>query len=149
MPTLYEMKENLSTIGQQLQKVTKELGEKAVDPSASMEDIKSLQEKEQSLQSRFDVVQKQHDQMEKEQRNKLKQQKPTFDGLSEEEKMVKAKAEFIRASLEGRKVSDEAKQLIAIPGGNETGGDKFLPTNLQNELVHEPFARNQLREDFT
>src|SRR5690606_19536335 len=28
---------------------------------------------------------------------------------------------------------------------NETGGDKFLPTNMQKELVHEPFARNQLR----
>src|SRR5699024_9672867 len=37
-------------------------------------------------------------------------------------------------------------QIYALPEGNPTGGDNFLPTNLQKELVHEPFARNQLRE---
>lgn len=145
MMTLYEMKENLSTIGQQIEKVTKELGTKAVDPSASMDEIKELQDKEQSLQARFDVVQKQHDQMEKEQRAKLSTQKQSFDGLSTEEKQVKAKAEFIRASIQKRSMSDEVKQIYALPTGNETGGDNFLPTNLQKELVHEPFSKNQLR----
>jgi len=145
MPTLYEMKENLNLINQQLEKVTKELGTKAVDPSASMEDIKELQEKESSLQARREVVKSQHDQMEKEQKEKLKQQKTSFDGLSEEEKQIKAKAEFIRASLEKRQMSDDVKQIYALPEGNPTGGDNLLPTNLQKELVHEPFAKNQLR----
>src|SRR5699024_3275467 len=145
MPTLYEMKENLNLINQQLEKVTKELGTKAVDPSASMEDIKELQEKESSLQARSEVVKSQHDQMEKEQKEKLKQQKTSFDGLSEEEKQIKAKAEFIRASLEKRQMSDDVKQIYALPEGNPTGGDNLLPTNLQKELVHEPFAKNQLR----
>ncbi len=149
--TLYELKQNMSTIGQQLQKVEGDLSQKAIDPSASMEEIQKLQKSKDDLKARFDVIKEQHDQMETEQKAKFsqqqaQQQRAGFEGLRQEEKMVKAKAEFIRASIQGRPVSDEAKQLIAIPAGNETGGDKFLPTNMQKELVHEPFEKNQLRE---
>lgn len=149
--TLYELKQNMSTIGQQLQKVEGQLSEKAIDTSASMEDIQKLQKSKEDLKARFDVIKEQHDQLEAEQKAKFsaqqaEKQRAGFDGLGKEEKMVKAKAEFIRASVQGRPVSDEAKQLIAIPTGNETGGDKFLPTNMQKELVHEPFEKNQLRE---
>lgn len=145
------MKQNLATIGQQLQKVESELSQKAIDPSATMEDIQKLQQSKDDLRARFDVIKDQHDSMEAEQKAKfnqeqIAQQRAGFDGLNQEEKMVKAKAEFIRAAIHGRPVSDEAKQLIAIPSGNETGGDKFLPTNMQKELVHEPFEKNQLRE---
>ena len=146
MKTLYELKQNMATIGQQLQKVEGELAQKAIDPATSMEDIQALQKTKEDLQARFDVIKEQHDQMEAEQKAQFEKKEVSFNGLSNEERTVKAKAEFFRASLLGREVSDEVKQLIAIPGGNETGGDKFLPTNLQNELVHEPFARNQLRE---
>lgn len=149
--TLYEMKQNMATIGQQLQKTESELSQKAIDPSASMEDIQALQKSKDDLKARFNVIKEQHDQLEAEQKAKFsqqqaQQQRAGFDGLGQEEKMVKAKAEFIRASIQGRPVSDEAKQLIAIPDGNATGGDKFLPTNMQKELVHEPFEKNQLRE---
>lgn len=143
--TLFELKQNLSTIGQQLQKVENELSQKAVDPSASMEDIKALQNSKSDLKMRFDVVKEQHDAMEAEQKAAFQQNKVNYDGLSQEDKTVKAKAEFIRASLLGKPLSDDVKQLIAIPSPNTTGGDKFLPTNMQKELVHEPFAKNQLR----
>ena len=33
------------------------------------------------------------------------------------------------------------KALIALPDGNESGGDKFLPTLLSNEIVSEPFMK--------
>ncbi|MBS4198611.1 phage major capsid protein [Bacillus sp. FJAT-49732] len=150
MKTLYELKQNLATIGQQLQKVEGELAQKAIDPSASMEDIQTLQKSKEDLKARFDVIKEQHDSMEAEQKakfnqNQIAQQRAGFDGLNQEEKMVKAKAEFIRASIQGRQVSEEVKQLIAIPTGDPSGGDKFLPTNMQKELVHEPFAKNQLR----
>ncbi|MET3507039.1 HK97 family phage major capsid protein [Halalkalibacter oceani] len=147
--TLYELKQNLTTVGQQLQKVENELASAAIDPAKSTEDIQALQKSRDDLKMRFDVIKQQHDQLEAEQKEKFKQRqkenKVGFDGLSEKQKVMKAKAEFIRASLQRRPVNDEAKQLIAIPAGNETGGDKFLPTNLQKELVHEPFAKNQLR----
>lgn len=143
--TLFEMKQNMTTVGQQLQKVETDLSEKAIDTSATTEDIQSLQKSRDDLKMRFDVIKNQHDQLEKEQKAKFETKKQSFEGLSKEEKMTKAKAEFIRASIEKRAVSDDVKQIYALPTGNETGGDNFLPTNLQNELVHEPFAKNQLR----
>lgn len=146
MNTLFELKQNLATIGQQLEKTEGELAKKAVDPSASMDDIQGLQRSKEDLQARFDVIKEQHDKMEKEQKEAFQKKEISFEGMTEEKKMVKAKAEFIRASVTGKEIPDDVKQLIAIPAGNETGGDKFLPTNMQNELVHEPFARNQLRE---
>lgn len=36
--TLFELKQNMATIGQQLQKVENELSQKAVDPNASLDD---------------------------------------------------------------------------------------------------------------
>lgn len=144
MPTLFEVKQNLSTVGQQLEKVEKRLGEKAVDTNATTEEIQTIQATQQNLKMRFDIIKKQHDEMEAEHQAKFKENE-SFNNLSQEDQQVKAKAEFLRASLLNRQVSDEAKQLIAIPSNDPSGGDNFLPTTLQNELVHEPFARNQLR----
>ncbi len=145
MPTLYELKENLSTVGQQLEKVEKQLGEKAIDPNATHEEIKTIQATQENLKARFDIIKKQHDGKEAEQKAKFAEDK-SFNALSEEERQQKAKAEFIKASLLNRELSNEAKQLIAIPSPNETGGENFLPTTLTNELVHEPFTRNPLRD---
>lgn len=69
--TLYELKQNMATIGQQLQKVENDLAQKAVDPKATMEDIQSLQQSKKDLQMRFDVIKEQHDQMEAAQKAKF------------------------------------------------------------------------------
>lgn len=148
--TLYELKQNLATIGQQLEKTEGEISQKAIDPSTSTEDLQSLQKTKDGLKMRFDLLKEQHDSIEAEQKakfnqDKINQQRAGFDGLDQEQKMIKAQAEFIRAAIQNRPVSDEAKQLIAIPEGNDTGGDKFLPTTMSKTLVHEPFAKNPLR----
>jgi HK97 family phage major capsid protein len=145
--TLYELKQAMATIGQQLQKTEGELSTLAMDPSAKLPDIQAKQASKHDLQARFDVVKQQHDQLEAEQKAKFAQQKNVITGIEDpKQKEVAAKAEFIRAAVQGRAVSDDVKALIALPTGNPTGGDKFFPTNMQNELVHEPFAKNQLRE---
>lgn len=144
--TLYELKQNMSTVGQQLEKTENELAASAIDTAKTTEDIQALQSTKKDLKMRFDVIKEQHDALDAEQKAKFNDKEPSFENLNQEEKMVKAKAEFIRASIEGRPVSDDVKQIYALPGSNTTGGDNFLPTNLQNELIHEPFARNQLRE---
>src|SRR5699024_4579288 len=146
MKTLYELKQNMATVGQQLQKTEGELAQKAIDPSASMEDIQNLQKSKDDLKARFDVIKDQHDKMEAEQKAQFNKEKVSFNGLNDEEKTVKAKAEFIRAAIQGREMSQDAKALIAIPTGNETGGDKLLPKTMTKEIVHEPFTKNQLRE---
>ncbi|MEA0563474.1 phage major capsid protein [Lysinibacillus irui] len=147
MPTLYELKQNMATIGQQVAKIDKDLTTKAIDPQATREDIKALKEQKDDMQARFDVIKAQHDQLEAEQKAKFEQRKDITAGIEDpKQKTIAAKAEFIRAAVQGRAISDDVKALIALPGGNPTGGDKFFPTNMQNELVHEPFAKNQLRE---
>lgn len=145
MPTLYEMKENLSTVGQQLEKVEKQLGEVAIDPNASTEDIKTIQKTRDDLKARFDIIKDQHDDLEEENKKKFEQQQD-FNTLTEAEKKQKAKAEFYRSSILNKPLSNEAKQLIAIPSDDSSGGDNFLPTTMTKELVHEPFARNPLRD---
>lgn len=147
MPTLYELKQNMATIGQQVAKIDKDLTAKAIDPQATREDITALKDQKDDMQARFDVIKAQHDQLEAEQKAKFEQRKDITAGIEDpKQKAIAAKAEFIRAAVQGRTISDDVKALIALPGGNPTGGDKFFPTNMQNELVHEPFAKNQLRE---
>lgn len=144
--TLFELKQNLSTVGQQLQKVEGELASAAIDTTKETKDIQALQKSRDDLKMRFDIIKEQHDQMESEQRAQFQQKEVGVEGLPAEQQEVKAKAEFIRAAIQKRPIAEDVKQLIAIPKGNPTGGDNFLPTNMQKELVHEPFARNQLRE---
>ncbi|MDM5229628.1 phage major capsid protein [Lysinibacillus pakistanensis] len=147
MPTLYELKQNMATIGQQVAKIDKDLTAKAIDPQATREDITALKDQKDDMQARFDVIKAQHDQLEAEQKAKFEQRKDITAGIEDpKQKAIAAKAEFIRAAVQGRAISEDVKALIALPGGNPTGGDKFFPTNMQNELVHEPFAKNQLRE---
>lgn len=149
MKTLYELKQNMATVGQQLQKVESDLAQKAIDPSASMEDIQSLQKSKDDLKARFDIIKDQHDQMEKEQKAKfsaeqIAKQQAGLEGLGKEEKKVKAKAELIKAVMAHKPVPTEVRQ--ALGDGNSTGGEKFLPKTVSNDIIVEPLVKNQLRE---
>jgi HK97 family phage major capsid protein len=149
MATLYEMKEKLATVGGQLQAIEAELVEKAANPAIPMEEIKNLEGKRDDIKKRFDLLQNQHDKMEEEQRTKLRQQNLTTG--DEKAQLIAAKAEFYRAKILGRSVSDKALEilnanpLVAIPASDGTGGEDLLPTTMVNTLIHEPFAKNPLR----
>ena len=153
MSTLYELKQSLGMIGQQLKEKNNELSQKASDPNVNMDDVKQLKDEKSGLQQRYDIVEaqvKEVEQRETEKAKKDNQKNAAYQALSEDDKKVKAKAEFYRHALlpnEFEMPSQEAQRMLhALPTGNDTGGDKFLPTTLSNELVSEPFARNQLRE---
>lgn len=150
MPTLYELKQSLGMIGQQLKQKNEELGKKASDPNIEMQDINQLKTEKEDLQRRFNIVESQVNEVEQKEKLKVKDTTEGYTGLEESEKLVKAKAEFYRHALlpnEFAKPSQEAQRLLhALPTGNESGGDKFLPKTLSKEIVSEPFAKNQLRE---
>ena len=150
MATLYEMKEKLATVGAQLQAIEAEIVEKAANPAIPIEEISALEKQRDDIQKRFDLLKTQHDRMEEEQQAKLRKQ-PNFAG-DEKAQLIAAKAEFYRAQILGRPISDKAMEilnstspLVAIPTGGATGGENFLPTTLINQLVHEPFTKNPLR----
>ncbi len=96
MKTLYELKQNLVTIGQQLQKVESELSEKAIDPKTTTEEIQALRETKEDLKMRFDVIKQQHDALEAEQKAKLEAQMASQKDLKTiddpKERLIKAKA---------------------------------------------------------
>ncbi|MEB8101049.1 phage major capsid protein [Staphylococcus xylosus] len=152
MPTLYELKQSLGMIGQQLKQKNDELSQKATDPNVNMEDIQQLEADKKGLQQRFEIVERQVNDIEDKEKAKAEKQGngDAYQSLNDEDKMIKAKAEFYRHAIlpnEFSKPTQEAQRLLhALPTGNESGGDKFLPKTLSKEIVSEPFAKNQLRE---
>lgn len=143
--TLFDVKNDLVTIGQALAAAKQDKIVKASDPNASVEDIRALETKEQNLQARFDILQKEHDAMEAEQRASLDRNKGILDGVQEPKaKVTAAKAELYRATVRDRSITDEVK--AALGDNNSTGGEKILPTTMTNELLHEPFIKNPLRK---
>lgn len=144
--TLYDLKEKMATVGNQLQNIENQLVEKLANPAVPMNEINELKNQKSDLQERFNLLKEQHDKAELEQKNQLNRDNPVAAAGTDKDKLIAAKAEFIRASIQGRPVSQDAlNALRALPGGNATGGDKFLPSTMSNELVSEPLATNPLR----
>lgn len=155
MSTLYELKQSLGTVGEQLKNKSEELSAKAGDPNIPFENVQQLEKEVDTLQKRYDILETRKNDVEakqlaKAEKDMQKQGANNFVNLSEAERMVKAKAEFYRHAIlpnEFEKPSMEAQRLLhALPTGNDSGGDKLLPKTLSKEIVSEPFAKNQLRE---
>ena len=146
--TLFELKQNMATLGQQLQKYEGELSQKAIDPSATLEDIKALQKSKEDIKARFDVIKEQHDALDAEQKARFTDiQNSEKLGIAAEndpkQKVIKAKAELIRATIRNQAV---AKDVMAVLGDrNNTGGEKLLPTTMSDEILMEPLVKNPLR----
>ncbi|AYB39688.1 phage major capsid protein [Brevibacillus laterosporus] len=143
MKTLFELKQNLVTIGQQLQKTESELATKAIDPSASIEDIQKLQQTKNDLKMRFDVVKEQHDSMEAEQKAKFEAGQGMKGITDPAQQKISAKAELIRATMRKQAVSADVLQVLG--DNNTTGGNKFLPKTVSNDILVEPTVKNPLR----
>ena len=153
MATLYELKVGLATIGEQLAKVNDELMAKAKDPKATSEEIANLKQQKADLQERFNILKAEHDEVEAREQAKFKQRKTAIESAKDDTtRLVAAKAEFIRAAVLKRPVSQNALEVMAegaplqaLPAEGGTGGENFLPTTLSRELLHEPFVKNPLR----
>lgn len=154
MPTLFDLRQTATMNGEKLKAKQEELNKLVSDPTSKDEDILKVETEITSLEKRFDISKSQLDKMEnemKEKQNLDAQQGTGFAELSKKDQVVKAKAEFYRHALmpnEFSKPSEDAQRILlhAIPAGNETGGDKLLPTTVSKEIITEPFAKNPLRD---
>ncbi|PKR84869.1 phage major capsid protein [Heyndrickxia camelliae] len=143
MKTLFELKQAMATIGQQLQKTENELAAKAMDTTASLDDIQALQKSKADLQARFNVIKEQHDAMEAEQKEKFAAQQGIKGIEDPKQKVISAKASLIRATMQKQAVSKEVFQVL---GDNDTtGGNNFLPKTVSNDILMEPTVKNPLR----
>ncbi|MFU1798203.1 phage major capsid protein [Paenibacillus azoreducens] len=141
--SLFDIKNDLITIGAALASAKEEKLVKAADPNASVDDIKALETKEKELQARFDILQREHDAKEAEQVQSLNKN-PIQNSADPKVKITSAKAGLIRATVRGESVPSEIK--AALSDGTGTGGEKILPSTMTNELLHEPFVKNPLRD---
>lgn len=143
--TLFDVKNDLMTIGNSLAATKQDILASAGNPEAKLEDIKTLETKAAGLQARFDILKTEHDQMEADQQASLNRDRNPINSASDPKaKATSAKAALIRAAVKGQPVSDEVR--AALGDGNGTGGDKILPTTMTTELLHEPFVKNPLRD---
>jgi HK97 family phage major capsid protein len=161
--TLYKLKSDLSIVGAELKNVEEEIRNKVADPAVPIEEIHNLKTKAKELQERFDTLKAMHDRLEAQEKAKieaLRQKNPVQSAKTSADKIIAAKAEFIRAKILNRPMSPEAQEilgaditapLIAIPAGgdNVTGGENLLPTTQSKEIIAEPFVRNPLRGKIT
>ncbi|WJP97070.1 phage major capsid protein [Macrococcus bovicus] len=154
MTTLFELKQSVHMIGEQLQKKTSEQVQLISNPASSDEDINRVEGEINSLNKRFDIAKAQlerEEQAVREEHDLNEANGGGYSDLSESARQVKAKAEFYRHVLlpqEFPKPTEEANRILlhALPAGNSTGGDKLLPTTVSKEIISEPFAKNPLRE---
>ena len=148
MPTLYELKQNMATIGQQVAKIDTDLTAKAIDPQATREEIKGLQEQKADMQARFDVIKAQHDQMEAEQKAKFAQN-PLAQIDDPKEKRTEAFASLVRSTVRNQPVEHEIYAALGDNTNPATGGEKFLPKTVAQEIITEPMVKNPMRELIT
>ncbi len=142
---LYELKMSLKTVGDQLSQVEGDIVAKAGDPSFPIEEVQNLKNKKEELQERFNILKAQHDSEEVKQKEALEQSKSKIEGIEEPKaKVLAAKAELYRSTLQNRAVSPEVKATLG--DRNTTGGEKLLPKTISDELLHEPFVKNPLRD---
>ncbi|MBX8938480.1 phage major capsid protein [Enterococcus gilvus] len=154
MKTIFELKQDMNTIGSQIQKTKDEIAQQAADPKVQVEDLKQLNKTADELQQRFDIIKKQHDQMEAEQKASL--EKNAFTTTDDpKQKVIDAKAELIRSTMKKDGVSKNAMDLLnqsydnnifqALVDDTTTGGKNFIPKNTGTSVISEPAAKNQLR----
>lgn len=155
MKTLFDLKNDLVTVGKQLEKETDKLTQMAPDANVPIDQIQAQKKLVAELEERFNLVKAEHDRVEAEQRAELEKKTPKnaiVGAGSDKERLIAAKAAFIRAAVLKQPVPQDALEVLAegvpmqaIPADGGTGGENFLPTNLSKELITEPFVENPLR----
>lgn len=143
---LFELKEKLATMNSAIKADADWIAEKAADPAISMDDINAKTAHRDEMVTRRDLLQKQHDEMEAQQREAL--EKTNTNTGDKKQDVINAKAAFYKAALTGGDVRKVYSGLGAIPANNaDLGfGDNLLPTNMETELITEPFETNSLRQ---
>lgn len=141
----YQLEQMLAGIGQDLKAGNEKLTSMYADAKTTLEARNEQKNAVKDLEERFAGIKAQIEEMDRQAEEKLKNSaSKVVTGDTEKEKVVNAKAELIRSTMANKPVSMDVK--AALGDNNSTGGEKFLPKTMQNELLHEPFVKNPLRD---
>lgn len=141
----YQLEQMLAGIGQDLKAANTKLTSMYADAKTTLEARNEQKNSVKDLEERFAGIKAQIQELDRQAEEKLKNSATkTVTGDTEKEKIINAKAELIKSTMANKPVSMEVKS--ALGDGNSTGGEKILPRTMTNELLHEPFVKNPLRE---
>jgi len=150
---LFQMKQDLYNIGQQIQNVNDKIAEKAASPEKdAVNEIKELSTTADSLQVRYDALNKQVVAEEKAQANAMKEKGKHEVPKGKKDLKIMAEAAWIRHTMRpdnaafAQKWNEIKEQLVDDGSDGTTKGSDFLPINVSNQLISEPFATNPLRQ---
>lgn len=111
------------------------------DPTSTAEQRSTQKMKVQDIKDRFEKYRDDLKEIDQEAQNRILNSQ--MQNANNTDKRVLAKAEMIRATMEQRAMNPEMKALL---DDGTTGGDKFLPKTVSEEIITEPFVKNPLRE---
>lgn len=140
----FKVKQMYDGIRAELKKETDKLNEMYSDLSVNMETRETQKNLVKDLEERFEGVKAQLAKLDDEAKEKI-----NVPG-NEKDRIINAKADLIRCVLRNEKPSVSTLATLGVNAklgddSNLGNGGKLLPSTMTNELLHEPFAKNPLR----
>lgn len=140
----FKVKQMYDGIRAELKKETDKLNEMYSDFSVNMETRETQKNLVKDLEERFEGVKVQLAKLDDEAKEKI-----NVPG-NEKDRIINAKADLIRCVLRNEKPSVSTLATLGVNAklGDDSSlgnGGKLLPSTMTNELLHEPFAKNPLR----
>lgn len=145
--TLEELRMSKLSLGQYYAKLEAEMVALASN-GATNEELEAKEKEVQNAQKRFEVVAAQYDKVEAETKAKLAQQRAGLDGIDDpKQKVIAAKASLVRSTMRGKPIDADIR--AALGDDVASGGGKFLPKTVSQDVILAPLAKNPLRGNST
>lgn len=141
----FQMQQHLEGFKAELTRLEAEYTAKIADVNSTAQERQNIKASIEDVKDRFSAMKAELEALDAEEAKKLKAKEDNNlnAGITEQDKILKAKAGLIRDVMANKPVSAEFK---AVLGDNtSTGGSNFLPKTVANELVTPAFGKNPLR----
>jgi len=143
----WQLENTRAGIAQDLQAASKKLQEMYTDGTTKAEDRQNQQIVVNDMTERLEGINKQIKTIDDEAETRLKAQTAAQAKGDSGNTIITAKAALYRSTINGEPLAEEHRK--ALLDNSATGGDKFLPKTVANEIIAEPSVKNPLRQDST
>ena len=138
----YQLESMRSGIAKELQEATGKLDRMYTDPETKQADREAQKSLVKDIKERLEGINLRIQEMDDEAARKLAA-KGGAGGEDKGERLLKAKAELYRSTIQNRPM--DATLKAGLLDDAASGGDKFLPKNVASQILAEPMAKNPLR----
>lgn len=142
----YQLMQMQDGVKEQLKVENKKLEDMYMDSSSTKESRAEQQKIVADLEERFNGIKAKIEALDEAAKKQLEQNNKLNNTFKDEKaKKIHAKAELIRATMRNKTIDNEVLNILG-DGSSLGNGEKILPTTMVNELLHEPFVKNPLRD---